>query len=91
MELAPIRVDNTGAYEAVTGPVDRIPDFDPDDPQHLWSVGLMFRVNPQGGGEHAFVLDHENMLAVSGIVCYHCERAWTRELDKQPCPGEPEE
>lgn len=69
---------------------NRLPDYDPVTSAHLWCVTPVFAVNPSkamhGGGTSA-VLDHENLLMISPVFCFHCEQPWTQQLDGDPCDG----
>jgi hypothetical protein len=82
----------TGNTEYV-GPHDQmeIPDFDPRSGDHLFTVVVMYRVDPTltADPSHMSVLDHENRLAVVGPGCYYCETPWTPGMEKRRCKGEP--
>ena len=60
--------------------------------EHIWIVSLICEVTHIEDGEgsrfaHA-VLDINKVLHISPAGCMLCERAWTPELEKEPCPAE---
>lgn len=77
----------TGHHQEVPGQVDRIPDFDTRTGDHLWIIITTY----QWGGPTVErpTLDGENLLAVQGPCCYHCEEPWSERLAKRRCPGHP--
>ena len=73
-------------FAAETG-VDRIPPFDPRSADHLWVILTMYRVDPAGFMDPARtpMLDNENLISVTGIGCYYCEREYSPLLATRRC------
>ena len=64
---------------------------DPAPGEHLWVItGLWSVKEPSQYAGKEVHLDVENLLTIDGPGCFMCEQMWTRELEKQPCPGEPD-
>lgn len=58
--------------------------------EHLWIVAGAWKVNPENWHSAGRVdLDVENMVSLSGLGCYWCEREYEKRLTYRRCPGEP--
>lgn len=84
------RVRSMGIKQQV--PSSKLPgtDIEITPGEHLWVVAAAWRVNPatfKAGDE--MHLDTENLLHISGVGCYVCEREWSWPVASKPCPGEP--
>lgn len=82
----------TAEYVDVDGQVNLISDYDPAAQAHLWLVAVAYLVQPRLWAQQQQdppLLDQENLVLLRGPNCYHCDQAWTAELDDEPCPGEP--
>jgi len=66
--------------------VDRVPDFDPRSGAHLWTWGVVFRATP---GVETPMLDTENLLLITGPVCYYCEQPYSERVAMRRCSGDP--
>lgn len=79
-------------FETQTGFM-RAPRYDPVTSEHLWVLITTYRIaNPaawmdESAGRQS--LDSENLLAVTPIMCLHCEQVYTAELAADPCEGNP--
>lgn len=79
-------------YEANRGALQDLPDYDPVTSEHLWTIITTYRVaDPDAWMTDTDVqsLDQENLIAVTPIICLHCEQAWTADLAAAPCDGDP--
>ncbi len=57
--------------------------------EHLWIMTAAWRVrDPESvrDGELS-LLDTENIVAFAGTGCFKCERPYSRQMAKRPCPG----
>jgi hypothetical protein len=53
--------------------------------EHMWIVTAAWQVlDPE---RDRMNLDTENLLDVSGIGCFKCERIYSRKLARMPCHG----
>lgn len=68
-------------------PCDRIPDYDPEAGEHLWTWAVVFRAVP---AEEIPVLDGESLLSIAGVFCFHCQALCTEEAMNQRCQPGPE-
>lgn len=68
----------------------RVPLWDPARREHYFVVQLTYHL-PESSirPDHVPLLDRENMVNVSPPMCWHCEREFTREWAREPCPGHP--
>lgn len=70
--------------------LDRIPEYDPRSGNHFWIVPVAFKVDPGNFDPSTSVnLDHENLVLIAGVGCFHCEAAYSPRLLHRRCPGEP--
>ena len=65
--------------------IDRIPQWDDSDPQHLWIWLAAYRA---GVTAETPMLDGETLLIVQGPMCYHCDLSYTPRVAAQKCAGE---
>lgn len=52
-----------------------VPRF--DGLNHLWIIASIWQVQPSTDGT---VLDHENLMSMTGPVCLYCEQDWAPDL-----------
>jgi len=77
-------------YRVESG-IDRMPPFDPHSADHLWIVIVTFRIldpvafhqQPDGPA----LLDRENLVITSPVMCFHCEEMYTPRLSHRRCRG----
>lgn len=54
--------------------------------EHLWVVLATWHISdPERPG--AEFLDQENLILVTGVGCFKCEKEYSRQLAKQRCTG----
>lgn len=75
---------STGHVISVGPNMSRIPPYDKRTGAHLWTWCLLYRAVP---GAETPMLDRENLLAIEGIGCYHCEEIYSARLAERRCPG----
>jgi hypothetical protein len=79
----------TGAGEYTEAEVqvfDRIPNYDPDSKQHLWTTLAISRWAPDTPGT-----DPDSRLFLQGPDCFYCERPYSVWLAKRACVGRPDD
>lgn len=85
-----MRITATQFTERVDNFEDKVPDYDPRAGDHLWLMITMYRCDPNKLEEgHPAVLDHENLISVTGPGCYYCEKPYDGLLATRRCNGEP--
>lgn len=74
-------------YEA--SQVDRIPPYDRKVRRHYWIVPVVFQIVDPHRLNGPVYLDQENLVLISGMGCYYCEREFSPRVAVTQCPGEP--
>lgn len=90
------RFASTGFRQEIQdGGVDKIPDFDPRTGDHYWILPVVYRINdparwydPSQPVESR-LLDLENLVMVTAVGCYYCEKVYDARLASRRCKGEP--
>lgn len=82
---------DAGHKVEVPGQIDRLPAYDPRSGEHLWIVGVVYRVDPAKFRDPTAtpILDNENLLLVPPPGCFWCEQSYTELLATRRCKGEP--
>lgn len=76
----------------VEGHFYKAPEYDPKSKAHYWIVSVAYHIaNPKRfmTAPEPLHLDGENRVALTPIICLHCETPWDSRLDYRDCPGDP--
>lgn len=90
IDMPTINVEHESTVSLPPKPGTDMPDWDPDNPQHLWVLLLALQVQPdQWDPKVPVILANNQLMNVSGPGCWHCEEPWGVEVASRPCPGDP--
>lgn len=79
-----VRAVPTGVNEEVFGRVDKLPIFDAEDIKHYWIIIGTWHVDPE---ESMGMLTSQNLVSISAVGCYRCERPYSPLLASIKCKG----
>jgi hypothetical protein len=64
-----------------------IPEWDAVTRAHLWTVGVIYRVEAQASNGGSSVLTPDQVLSAKGPGCWYCHVAMCPLSLAHPCPG----
>lgn len=68
--------------------VDRVPVYNPGRANHLWTMSMLYAVNPAAAHDGPMLLDNENLIrAQEQPACQHCGVDYSPTVAGAACPG----